>query len=87
MLVVVALCIISFIIAFFFDLTWINVAFFVGAISLLFSTSGTATEAHLAMKTLGNYVPKNGAKLVELSPLLVGSLSLLVISFLIAVLK
>ncbi|MFD2511661.1 hypothetical protein [Halalkalibacter alkalisediminis] len=51
---------------------------------MLISTGGTATEAHLAMKTLGNHVPKSGSKLLSLSPLLVGSLLMLIISFIFA---
>ncbi len=66
------------------NIKWVNIAFIIGAISLLISTGGTATEAHLAMKTLGNHVPKSGSKLLSLSPLLVGSLLMLIISFIFA---
>ncbi|GAE37237.1 hypothetical protein [Halalkalibacter akibai] len=75
---------ISFGISLYLNIQWVNIAFMVGALSLLLSTGGTATEAHLAMKTLGNYVPKNGNKLLSLSPLLVSSLLILIISFLLA---
>ncbi|WP_227938248.1 hypothetical protein [Alkalihalobacillus deserti] len=75
---------ISFGIGWYLNTEWVNIAFIVGALSLLISTSGTTTEAHLAMKTLGNHVPKSGSKLLSLSPLLVGSLLMLTISFIFA---
>jgi len=85
LIIIFVLSVISFGIGWYFNIQWVNIAFYVGATSLLISTGGTATEAHLAMKTLGNHVPKSGSKLVPLSPLLVASLLVLIISFFLAI--
>ncbi|WP_332628821.1 hypothetical protein [Halalkalibacter flavus] len=78
---------ISALIGWYFGFQFVNVAFIVGAISLLLSTSGLSSEAHLAMKTLGTHVPREGNKLLTLNPLLLSSLLLLVISFLYALVR
>jgi hypothetical protein len=78
---------ISALIGWYFGFQFVNVAFIVGAISLLLSTSGLSSEAHLAMKTLGTHVPREGSKLLTLNPLLLSSLLLLVISFLYALVR
>lgn len=85
-LIFIVLIVISSLIGWYFGYEIVNVAFIVGAITLLLSTTGLSTEAHLAMKTFGNYVPKEGSKLLSLNPLLVSSLLLLVCSFLYAIL-
>ncbi|MDT8861578.1 hypothetical protein N0O92_15275 [Alkalihalobacillus sp. MEB130] len=79
-----SLLLISSLIGWYLGYRIVNVAFIIGAIALLISTSGLSTEAHLAMKTLGSHVPKEGSKLLTFNPLLLSSLLLLVISFLYA---
>ncbi|KHF39985.1 hypothetical protein [Halalkalibacter okhensis] len=80
----IILIVVSALIGWYFAFQIVNVAFIVGAVALLISTSGLSNEAHLAMKTLGNHVPREGSKLLSLNPLLLSSLLLLIISFLYA---
>ncbi|MFC0472397.1 hypothetical protein ACFFHM_18390 [Halalkalibacter kiskunsagensis] len=77
--------IISGLIGWYIEWSWVNVAFLVAALSLLLSAAGHSSEAHLAMKTLGNHVPRNGTKLQTFTPFLLSSLLLLVICFIYAI--
>lgn len=81
---------ITFLLPLFIDMTWVDVSFFVGAISsliaFLFSSSGDFISRISALKTMmrtgGKNMPsKNEESKFSLNPFLVGSVTFFLISF------